>query len=67
MTTPDVATNTTYTFYVQANVNGLSYLKTIKIQVIDTTIIKTTSTTSTPTVIGVLSSTMIFASAAVVF
>ena len=67
MTTPDVATNTTYTFYVQANVNGLSYLKTIKIQVIDTTIIKTTSTTSTPTVIGILSSIMIFASAAVVF
>ena len=69
MTTPDVASNTTYTFYVQAVINGLSYLKTIKIQVIDTTVLKTTSTTSTtstPTVVSVLSSTMIFASAIVV-
>ena len=70
MTTPDVASNTNNTFYVQAVINGLSYLKTIKIQVIDTTVIKktpTTSTTSTPTVVSVLSSTMIFASAVVAF
>ena len=61
MTTPDVSTNTNFTFGVQATVSGYNYVKDILIHVVDSTpITQSTSTqakssTRTPQIVSILS------------
>ena len=72
LTTPDVNTNTNFTFGVQATVNGYNYVKTILLQVIDSNTQQNSSSNSTnlpsssnPQIINVLSYWAISASAIV--